>query len=93
MKIRRFYPSQVIRRLSGKRLGDIDAASRHALNIGLCRSRKLGVAITVVDGLIDVRNAADLGRLILSDLRATVQKMRPTGVIGLALPVLVHDEL
>lgn len=90
MKIRKFYPSHVLRRLTGKRLSDLDAANRHALNLGLRRSRKTGVVITVVDNQIDVRSAADLGRIMLGDLKAVMQKT--LSVHSTTSPVLVHDE-
>lgn len=55
MKLRKFYPSQVLRRLNGK--------------IGLHRSRGAALAITICGEQIDVRNADELGRMMLGDLR------------------------
>lgn len=69
MKLRKFYPSQVLRRLNGKRVDAIDSASRQALNIGLHRSRRSTLAVTICGGQIDVRNAAELGRMMLQDFR------------------------
>lgn len=90
MKIRNFYPSQVLRRLSGKRLSSLDAAHRHSLILGLKRSRKAGAVITIVDDQIDVRNAADLGRMILSDLKTVMGKALSVEVNS--VPVLAQAE-
>ena len=90
MKIRKFYPSQILRRLTGKQLSGLDAVNRCALNIGLRRSQKTGLVITVVDDQIDVRSATELGRMMLGDLKAVMQKT--LSAEGTALPVLVHDE-
>lgn len=90
MKLRKFYPTQVLRRQTGRRLSSLDAANRQALNLGLLRSRKTGVVVTVVDDQIDVRNATDLGRMMLGDLKTAMQKTLTTGAA--TLPALVHDE-
>lgn len=72
MKLRKFYPSQVLRRLNGKHVDGLDSANQQALNIGLHRSRRAALAITICGGQIDVRNANELGRMILSDLRSAM---------------------
>ncbi len=90
MKIRKFYPSQVIRRQSGKQLSLLDAANSHALQIALRRSRKMGCVITVVGDLVDVRGAEEVGRMILGDIRAAVQK---THFLGTATPSVVIESL
>jgi hypothetical protein len=62
MKIRRFYPSQVLRQLSGKDVGELDAANLRALNIGLRRSRRLTLTISISEGHITDGNADDFRR-------------------------------
>ena len=87
MKLRKFYPSQVIRQLAGRSLSGLDVANRCAFTLGLQRSRRMGVVITVVDDRIDVSNAAQLGRLMLDDLKTAMQKT--LSARSVALPVLV----
>lgn len=58
MKIRRFYPKQVLLGLSGKRLSDLGAAHRTALIIGTRRARKSNIELTIIDDVIAVRHAS-----------------------------------
>jgi hypothetical protein len=77
MKVQKFYPSQVYRSLRGKRASGLDAAQSRALQIVLRRSRKMGIAITVVNDHIDVRSAAELGKMVLADLKKVTQDLHP----------------
>lgn len=73
MKLRKFYPSQVIRRLNGKDFDSVDAVNQRALSIALRRSRRSALSINIVEGRIDVRNAADLGRMMLQDFKRDLE--------------------
>lgn len=69
MKTRKFYPAQVIRRLNGRAVSTLTASDRAALNIGVRRARKAGVIVTVVEGVIAVYSAKQVGQMIMADLK------------------------
>ncbi len=87
MKLRKFYPQQVYRRLSGAHVSDLDAGKRRALSIATNVSRKMDIVVTVVDGRIAVHTARELGRMMLTDLQEMVRKTRASGAqFGTSLP-------
>lgn len=59
MKVRKFYPSQVLLRLAGRHLRQLDKAHRAALHIGMHRSRKLNIVFTIADGNVSVYRSPD----------------------------------
>jgi geranylgeranyl pyrophosphate synthase len=77
MKIRNFYPANVYRRLSGQRVSCLNGAQSHALKMVLRRSRKMGLAVTIMEDHIDVRSAAELGKMVLADLKKAAQDLHP----------------
>lgn len=70
MKLRKFYPSQVIRRLNGKDFDSIGTVNQRALSMALRRSRRSALSINIVEGRIDVRSSVELGRLMIQDLKS-----------------------
>lgn len=74
MKLRKFYPSQVIRRLNGKDFDSIGTVNQRALSMALRRSRRSALSINIVEGRIDVRSSVELGRMILQDLKRVCAK-------------------
>lgn len=79
MKLRKFYPQQVYRRLSGAEVSDLDAGNRHVLSIATNSGRKVGIVVAVVGGKIAVNTTSEVGRMMLEDLREMVKKAHAAG--------------
>lgn len=79
MKIRKFYPSQVLRNLSGKKASGLAAAEKVAFEIGVRRARKAGLVVTVVNDEIDVCSAKQMGQAIAADLKGLAQNLYAPG--------------
>lgn len=92
MKIRKFYPSQVLRNLSGKNVSGLAAADKAALKIALHRARKVGLAVTIVNDEIDVRDAKQLGQVILADIREKFGKVLGEAPLAPPLKTVIFDE-
>jgi hypothetical protein len=79
MKVRRFYPRQVLRTLDGRAVTDLGAGEQCALRYFLRRSRKLGQQIAVLRapaGLSVLERASTRERLSIlmnSNLRVFLQ--------------------
>lgn len=54
MKVRRFYPDQVFKRLDGRQMSELSAGESAALSIAVRRNRRIGRVIGIIDGLITV---------------------------------------
>lgn len=92
MKVRKFYPAQFYRRLSGKRFSSLDGAVRHSLANALYRGRKTGFAITIIGDVIHVLSAKELGGMIAKDLRDALPAHKGKESDAGAPQLLVRDE-
>lgn len=93
MKIRKFYPSQVLRSLSGKKVSGLVAAERMALAIGLHRARKARLVATIVDDHIDVCDAKQVGQAIVANIQSMAQNLyAPGATLPLGRDVIVTYE-
>lgn len=91
MKIRKFYPAQVLRKLDGQAVGMLDAAHRAALKIGMLRTRRAGVIISIVEGAIAVHGATQVGQMILGDLKEVAKRFSAKAPdLAESLPKLVQ---
>lgn len=79
MKIRKFYPAQVLRKLHGRAVAALAAPDLTVLNIGMRRARKAGVLISVVEGVVAVHNPKQIGQMVMTDLKE-IAKRRFSGV-------------
>ena len=53
---------------------ELAAAELAALNLGVQRTRKAGVVVTVVEGVIAVHSAKQIGQMIMADLKEVAKQ-------------------
>lgn len=80
MKLRKYYPTQVLRRLTGHNASGLDPAHYAALTIGMRRARKSGIVVSIINDRVDVSQGAKLGRLILNDIKTVATGMQKGSV-------------
>jgi len=74
MKLRKFYPSQVLRKLDGQAVAGLCASDLAVLNIGIRRARKAGVVISVTNGVVAVHCAGRVGKMMMADLKEVMSR-------------------
>lgn len=76
MKVRAFYPAQVVRRLSLRPVESLTRAEAAALDISLCSPLKRNLYPTVRDGVVHVFTGKDIGMQMLADAKASLATLR-----------------
>lgn len=80
MKVRKFYPAQVLRKLHGRAVAALAAPDLTVLNIGMRRARKAGVLISVVEGVVAVHNPKQIISTLPLETRPSLANSAPSAL-------------